>query len=87
MKKKDVQEFYDVVWTQYVPEFDASKKHLKIFFDETEVKGKNILDCGCGTGIFTIIFASMGAEKAYGLDISPGSLETGRTLKKRNLKI
>ena len=83
MKKKDVQEFYDVVWTQYIPEFNASKRHLEIFFDEEEIKGKKILDCGCGTGIFTNIFASMGAGEVTGLDISPGSLQTGRALKER----
>lgn len=83
MKKKDVQEFYDVVWTQYIPEFDASKKHLEIFFNREEVEGKRIMDCGCGTGIFSIILASMGAEKVTGLDISQGSLETGRSLKEK----
>lgn len=83
MKKEHVREFYDVVWTEYLPEFDASKKHLEIFFKEEEVKDKRILDCGCGTGIFTNIFSSMGAKNVIGLDISPGSLGTGRALKKK----
>ncbi len=83
MKKENVREFYDVVWTEYVPEFDASKQHLELFFDEDEIKGRKILDCGCGTGIFTNIMGTMGAEKVTGLDISPGSLSTGRSLKEK----
>ena len=83
MKKENVREFYDVVWTEYVPEFDASKEHLELFFDEDEIKGKEILDCGCGTGIFTNIMGTMGAKKVTGLDISPGSLSTGRSLKEK----
>lgn len=82
MKKKHVKEFYDVVWTQYIPEYQPSKNHLAMFFKDKEIKDKEILDCGCGTGIFAIIFAALGAKEVTGLDISPGSLATGLKLKK-----
>lgn len=80
MKKENVRDFYDVVWTEYIPEFSESKRHLELFFSADEVRDKEILDCGCGTGIFSNIFASMGARKVTGLDISPGSLGTGRKI-------
>ncbi len=83
MKKENVKKFYDVVWTEYIPEFEASKDHLELFFSKEEIKGREILDCGCGTGIFANIFASMEAGKVTGLDISPGSLETGRRIKEK----
>jgi len=81
MKKEDVQKFYDVVWTEYVPRFQESKQHLELFFNEEEVKGRRVLDCGCGTGIFCTVFGSMGAAGVTGLDISPGSLGTAAKLK------
>jgi|Deesub1362B_J571_1020462.scaffolds.fasta_scaffold01103_9 ubiquinone/menaquinone biosynthesis C-methylase UbiE len=83
MNKEKVSKFYDVVWTEYIPEYKASKEHLEFFFTDKEIAGKTILDAGCGTGIFSIIFAHKGANKVIGIDISEGSLETGRKLKEK----
>jgi ubiquinone/menaquinone biosynthesis C-methylase UbiE len=83
MNKEKVGSFYDVVWTEYVPELEASEKHWRLFYSPQEVRGKSVLDAGCGTGIFSIIFARNGAGRVTGIDISPGSLETARTLKTR----
>jgi 2-polyprenyl-6-hydroxyphenyl methylase/3-demethylubiquinone-9 3-methyltransferase len=83
MKKEEVGQFYDVVWTEYIPEYAASKDHFEIFFTDEEVKDKKVLDAGCGTGIFSIIFANKGASQVLGIDISPGSLETATNLKKK----
>jgi len=83
MNKDKVGKFYDVVWTEYLPEYEESKKHWKIFYSEDEVKSKTVLDAGCGTGIFSIIFAKSGAAKVTGIDISEGSLQTARNLKNK----
>ena len=83
MNKEKVGKFYDVVWTEYIPEYEASAKHWEIFFSDVEVQGKSILDAGCGTGIFSIIFANKGAERVTGIDISEGSLQTAQTLKEK----
>jgi len=83
MDKERVEKFYDVVWTEYVPEYEASENHWKIFYSAPEVKGKSVLDAGCGTGIFSIIFARNGAARVLGIDISEGSLNTARRLKER----
>lgn len=80
MSKEKVGRFYDVVWTEYIPEYPASEKHWEIFYTAEEVKNKSVLDAGCGTGIFSIIFANKGAAKVTGIDISEGSLETARSL-------
>ncbi len=32
MDKEKVGKFYDVVWTEYIPEYTASEKHWNIFF-------------------------------------------------------
>ncbi|MBN2198751.1 MAG: methyltransferase domain-containing protein [Candidatus Aminicenantes bacterium] len=83
MNKEQVGRFYDVVWTEYVPEYESSEKHWALFFAPKEVRGKSVLDGGCGTGIFSVIFARNGAAKVTGIDISPGSLETARSLAER----
>jgi ubiquinone/menaquinone biosynthesis C-methylase UbiE len=83
MDKEKVGKFYDIVWTEYIPEYEASEKHWELFFSHDEVQGKSVLDAGCGTGIFSIIFANNGAERVTGIDISDGSLETAQNLKVR----
>jgi len=81
MDKEKVSKFYDVVWTEYLPEYEASENHWKIFYSDPEVAEQKVLDAGCGTGIFSIIFARNGAGNITGIDISEGSLETARSLK------
>lgn len=81
MDRERVGQFYDIVWTEYIPEYEESERHWRLFYSGEEVKEKEILDAGCGTGIFSIIFASNGAAKVVGIDISPGSLGTARSLK------
>lgn len=81
MHKEKVGKFYDVVWTEYLPEYNASEAHWNIFYSPQDVRGKSVLDAGCGTGIFSTIFARNGAAKVLGIDISEGSLETAKALK------
>ena len=83
MNKEKVGKFYDVVWTEYIPEYEASEKHWNLFYSQDEAKGKSVLDAGCGTGIFSIIFANHGAKHVIGIDISEGSLQTARHLKEK----
>ena len=37
--------------------------------NESAVKGKDVMDMGCGTGILAILAAKMGANHTYGIDI------------------
>ena len=39
-----------------------------------DLKGKNILDCGCGTGILSIVAGKCGARKVCGYDIDEWSV-------------
>ena len=83
MDKERVGHFYDVVWTEYLPEYKESENHWGLFYSPDEIRGKKVLDAGCGTGIFSTIFARNGASEVMGIDISEGSLSTGRALKKK----
>ena len=40
-----------------------------------ELKGKSVLDFGCGTGILTILAAGLGAERVTALDNDPWAIE------------
>ncbi len=83
MDKEKVGRFYDVVWTEYLPEYEETEKHWRIFFTPEEVRDRSVLDAGCGTGIFSAIFANQGASRVTGIDISKGSLGTARGLKEK----
>jgi ubiquinone/menaquinone biosynthesis C-methylase UbiE len=71
------------VWTEHVRQgFDTFREHLnnpaflKLVGD---LKGKTVLDAGCGEGYNTRIFARMGANMT-GIDISPRLIEHARKL-------
>ena len=50
---------------------------LEVALVERHGKGKHILECGCGTGLLLERFAGF-AERAVGIDLSPGMLEKAR---------
>ncbi len=43
------------------------------------IKGRRVLDLGCGTGIFAIGAALLGAESVVGVDVDAASLELGQS--------
>lgn len=43
-----------------------------------DLKGKRVLDCGCGTGILSIAALKMGAKEAVGYDIDEWSADNAR---------
>lgn len=43
-----------------------------------DLKGKHVLDCGCGTGILGIVAAKCGAEEVVGYDIDDWSVRNAR---------
>lgn len=45
---------------------------------ETDLQGKNVLDCGCGTGILSIAAAKCGAKCCAAYDIDEWSVENSK---------
>ena len=43
-----------------------------------DLKGKTVLDMGCGTGILAMLASKMGARKLTAIDIDPWSIENAR---------
>jgi len=74
------------VWTEHVRKgWDTYREHLNnpAFLKLVgNLKGKNVLDAGCGEGYNTRIFAQMGA-KMTGVDISPRLIEHAREQEKK----
>lgn len=53
-----------------------------LFIAYPDIVGKNVLDIGCGTGIFAIGAKILGAKKSTGIDIDEKALAVGDAYKK-----
>ena len=53
---------------------ETTRMIVKTLF-EVELKGKSVLDCGCGTGILSIVAAKLGASHVTGYDIDEWSVK------------
>ena len=83
--KFDVEKGYDAVASFYDKLFNPAiiteeQTFLKLIGN---VKGKKILDAGCGTGRYAVQLAKKGAE-VYGIDISEKMLEIAKKKAKEN---
>ncbi len=77
---------------QSIPSYDDPKVHLEQYTTPAsiasdilwnalaldDINGKIIADLGCGTGIFTIGAALLGAEKVIGLDLDNDVIEIAK---------
>lgn len=46
---------------------------------EHDLKGKNVLDYGCGTGILAIAAGKLGAQRVDGVDIDPQAVDAAKS--------
>lgn len=56
----------------------ATTKMIVAELLNTDLKGMSVLDCGCGTGILSIVASKSGAETVVGYDIDEWSVENTR---------
>jgi len=54
------------------------------WLDQAALKGKTVIDYGCGSGILAIAAALLGAQKVIGVDTDPQALEATQANAKRN---
>lgn len=73
--------YYDLMYPQNFYE-NTSKSIEKIFIKHSSINVKSILDVGCGTGSYTLIFARH--YDLTGIDLSEEMLETANLKKKNN---
>ena len=85
----DTQKVYGSLWDKfnyndYIKEareiLETRLKHSGLKLDN--LKGKKILDLGCGSGRFSIALASEVASEIYGIDLGRISIEKGKEIAK-----
>ena len=54
------------------------------WLDQTDVKGKTVIDYGCGSGILAVAAALLGAKQVWAIDIDPQALDATQANAKRN---
>lgn len=70
-------------WASFSRQLDEKRikeamRSLESLFGEGALKGRSFLDVGCGSGLFSIAAARLGAGSVLGLDIDPVSVSTSR---------
>lgn len=45
---------------------------------EDEIRGRSVVDLGCGTGVFAVGATILGADPVVGIDVDPGALGIAR---------
>lgn len=78
----------DVIYNNYKvlrdnPNLNIVEEKLAIMSLCPDLKGKSIIDLGCGNGETCIAFAEMGASRIHGIDISEKMLEIANANHKR----
>lgn len=54
------------------------------WLDSLDLRGKTLVDFGCGSGILAIAALKLGAERVIGIDIDPQAIEASRDNAQRN---
>lgn len=75
-----VRRFYDEVWTRYRQPPEEARRHQAEVLPAELVRGRTVLEAGCGGGAFARALAGCGARLVVGLDLSLGALGTARTV-------
>ncbi len=70
-------------WASFSRQIDEERVEqattsLASLFGENVLKGKSFLDIGCGSGLFSIAAARLGAHPIIGIDVDPMSVDTSR---------
>lgn len=71
-------------WASFSRQLDEKRvteaiESLVFLFSPEALRDKSFLDIGCGSGLFAIAAARLGAQRILGIDIDPVSVSTSRT--------
>ncbi len=71
-----------VEWEQYITPSEIAAELLWMAYMDGNIKDKDVIDLGCGTGIFSIGAALLGAKSVTGYDIDEKAIEIAKKNKK-----
>ncbi|MBE2196888.1 MAG: class I SAM-dependent methyltransferase [Anaerolinea sp.] len=74
----DPGRFWDSVTADAVP-LDEAQNLITAVIPSEHIRGRAVLDCGCGAGDYSASFVRMGADQVIGFDLSLGSLERAQS--------
>jgi 2-polyprenyl-6-hydroxyphenyl methylase/3-demethylubiquinone-9 3-methyltransferase len=57
---------------------DEAVRSLQALLGRQDLRDTNVLDVGCGSGLFAIAAQSLGAERVVGIDINPRSIASSQ---------
>ena len=79
----ELVDFWNTAGSKWVLNPEKVKGIISPIITNEQIKGRDVLDVGCGNGIFSIVFGQTGAKKVIGIDISVESLEVAKQIKKK----
>lgn len=77
----EVAQFYKDHWTEYPLELSGVITHLQDLYPNG-VNGKKVLDAGCGSGMVSVAFSTLGAA-VTGVDVTYQCIENSRNNARR----
>jgi len=64
-------------WEGYTIDAESAAEIVYAAFLHGDIKGKKIVDLGCGSGILGIAASLLGASQVFGIDIDRSAIKTG----------
>ncbi|MFC1632498.1 class I SAM-dependent methyltransferase, partial [Candidatus Omnitrophota bacterium] len=90
MAEKRLARLFDFIGSEFESELDRfsslsaqTESLCAAIFKQDKLAGTRVLDAGCGSGRACIYFSKKQATEVFGLDLSPQSLEVGRSWSKK----
>jgi len=73
--KDPLTRFIDHVWRGVV------RRRMDLTLDKLgDLRGRSVLDVGCGSGRYCVAFAARGASRVVGVDFAPAMIDLARTI-------
>jgi len=77
-------------WSDFLGEVDEERiriaeESVRRLLGAADLEGRSFLDVGCGSGLFSLAAARLGAERVHSFDFDPDSVRTTERLRDRYL--